>query len=191
MLRRYDSQYYFYNLYMKGNRDSIKVSSNKFNHFVSGGISGAILDEESNKAEQHASMYYEEIRHMRTDVQKIAENTGYSMEQIQIIKNYLFIDEHELNDELKRFDPCFAIAESWRRLAFDFKNVQQHDLTLLHHEIMEMNLIIQGMDQRTAHDLTSEKYNCPEESRSYYRKLRIEKNKNHINHVKNNIDFER
>lgn len=150
---------------------------------ISGGISGAILDEESPDAEKHAELYYEEIRHMKTDVQRITDNTGYTRTQIQIIKNYLFMDEHELGDEIKRFDPCFTIAESWRRLAFDFQNVKPHDLTLLKHEIMEMNLMINGMDQRTAHDITSERYNYPEESRSYYRKLRIEKNKDNIDKI--------
>lgn len=58
------------------------VSANNLNPFdiTSGGISGAIIDEESPDAEVHAEMYYEEIRHMSTDVEKIANNTGYSRE---------------------------------------------------------------------------------------------------------------
>lgn len=135
------------------------------------------MDEESPDAEQHADMYYEEIRHMNTDIQKIADNTGFTRSQIQIVKNYLFNDEHEIYGELKRFDPNFAIAESWRRLAFDPKNIKPHDLTLLNHEIMEMELVIKGIPQDVAHDITSEKYNYPEESREFYRNLRIEKHK--------------
>ena len=46
---------------------------------ISGGISGAILDEESPDAEKHAELYHEEIRHMKTDVQRIADNTGYNI----------------------------------------------------------------------------------------------------------------
>lgn len=142
-------------------------------NIISGGVSGAILDEESPEAEKHAELYYEEIRHMHTDVQKIADNTGYTRSQIQIVKDYLFMDEHEIYGEIRRFDSNFAIAESWRRLAFDFQNVKPHDFTLLKHEIMEMEMVIKGLPQDVAHDITSEKYNYPEESREYYRGLRI------------------
>ena len=39
---------------------------------ISGGISGAITDIYSEEALHHAELYYEEIRHMTTDVEKIA-----------------------------------------------------------------------------------------------------------------------
>lgn len=78
---------------------------------------------------------------------------------------------------MRRFDSNFAIAESWRRLAFDFQNVKSHDITLLRHEIMEMELVIKGTPQNIAHDITSERYNYPEESKSFYRNLRLAKHK--------------
>lgn len=145
--------------------------------FISGGVSGAILDENSPDAENHAAIYYEEIRHMHTDIQRIAMNTGYTRTQIQIVKNYLFIDEHEIYGQIKRFDPSFSIAESWRRLAFDKNNIKPHDITLLRHEIMEMEMVIKGIPQNIAHDITSKIYNYPEESKEYYRNLRIAKHK--------------
>ena len=85
---------------------------------------------------------------MSTDVQKISKNTGFEFDAILMIKHYLFIDEHNLNGKIKRFEPSFEIAESWRRLAFDKKNIKPHDITLLKHELKEMALISQGVPQR-------------------------------------------
>ena len=100
------------------------------------------------------------------------------------VKAYVYIDADGnetmvgmWDKDANRFDPNFAIAESWRRLAFDPKNIKPHDLTLLNHEIMEMELVIKGIPQDVAHYITSEKYNYSEESREFYRNLRIEKHK--------------
>ena len=92
-------------------------------HINAGGIAGAITDPLSPRALAHAKMYYEEIRSIHSDVQKIAENTGFTKHQIMLVRNYLFVDEHELEDGIRRFDESFEIAESWRRLAFDPKNI--------------------------------------------------------------------
>lgn len=140
---------------------------------VSGGTSGAITDIESPEAKKHAIMYYEEIRHLTTDVKKIAENTGLNAEQVLLVKNYLFVNEHLLGDEIKRFDPSFAIAESWRRLAFDPKNIQPHDITLLKHELKEMELVSKGVEQSEAHLQTSKTYNYHKESDEFYEKLGV------------------
>ena len=79
--------------------------------FVSGGIAGAISNPNSQEAIRHAELYYAEIRSFSTDVEKISKNTGYSFSQILLIKNYLFMDKHELEDGIRRFDPSFEIAE--------------------------------------------------------------------------------
>lgn len=146
-----------------------------------GGISGAITDPYSEDAERHAEMYYEEIRHLSTDVERIAQNTGMSVDQIALVKNYLFMSKHSLETGFERFDPCFEIAQSWQRLAFDAKNIQPHDITLLKHELKEMSLVSQGVPQSEAHRIASQDYNYPEESRLYYEKLgykELEENKN-------------
>ena len=57
---------------------------------ISGGISGAITDIESEEALEHAEKYYGFIRKSNTDIENIAKNTGYSYVQIMVIKNYLF-----------------------------------------------------------------------------------------------------
>ena len=140
---------------------------------ISGGISGAITDPYSNAAEKHAELYYNEIRSFTTDVERIAQNTGYSYDQIAMIKNYLFQMEHTLESGRKRFDPCFEIAESWRRLAFDPQNIKPHDLTLLRHEIKEMEILnaVKGISQSDAHTLASKEYDYPKESKEYYKSL--------------------
>ena len=144
----------------------------------SGGISGAILDPESKEALKHAELYYKEIRKMTTDIQKIANNTGYDVVQIALIKNYLFIDIHNLDDNKKQqFDPSFQIAESWRRLAFDKNNIKEHDLLLLKHEMHEMKLVLDGTPQRLAHDETNKIYNYQKASDLYYENLSKEKSK--------------
>lgn len=140
-------------------------------NFISGGISGAITDPLSNDAIKHAEMYYEEIRKNHADVSRIAENTTLSYDQVLLIKQYLFFNVHDLDGEIKRFDPCFEIAQSWQRLAFDPEHIKQHDLTLLSHELMEIELVNQGLPQHDAHIKTSEKFPYSKECREYYRQL--------------------
>lgn len=146
---------------------------------VSGAITGAITDPFSEKANKHAELYYPEIRRMSTDVQRIAENTGFTIDQIQLIKNYLFVWKHDLEGEFKQFDPSFHIAESWRRLAFDKNNIQPHDLTLLRHELHELQLVSAGHSQNSAHEITNTLYNYHKESDEYYIALN-RKQKHHI-----------
>lgn len=135
-------------------------------------ISGAIYDTFSDEAMAHAELYYEEIRHMSTDVSRIAKRTGYSEEDIARVKNYLFMNQHNLVSGYKRFDACIEIAHSWQRLLTDNMPIEKHDLTLLKHEFYEENLVKNGIPQLKAHEMASEKYNYPKESREYYDKVR-------------------
>ena len=66
-------------------RKTTLTESSKNGIFIGGGISGA-LDRYGKQAEEHAERYYEEVRHMTTDVKHIAKNTGFSEEEIQGIK---------------------------------------------------------------------------------------------------------
>lgn len=132
-------------------------------------ISGA-LDPNSKRANKHAEQYYESVRKMKTDYKKIAMNTGLDVKEIKRIKDYLFINEHELLTGKKRFDPDYMIAESWRRL-IEGKNIQPHDLTLVKHEKLEHELMLSGMLQDEAHIKASEKFNYKKESEEYYAKI--------------------
>lgn len=138
---------------------------------VTGGISGAITNPNSEQAIRHAEMYYGEIRKFTTDVQRIADNTGFTYDQILMVKNYLFVNQHNLDGEERYFDACFEIAESWRRLAFEKEAIKKHDLTLIKHELMEMELVSKGYSQFKAHDITNELFNYAKESDDYYKEL--------------------
>lgn len=140
---------------------------------ISGGISGAITDTDSPEARKYAKIEYGSIRKRKVDVERIAKNTGYSKEQIQEIKNYLFIDKHNLGSRFTRFDPSFEIAQSWNRLMNG--NIESHDLTLIKHEIYEKELISSGMSQDDAHKETSKIYNYQKEAEEYYDSLKKRK----------------
>ncbi len=134
---------------------------------ISGAVTGA-LDPDSDRADEHAKRYYASVRKMTTDVSRIAGNTGFTEAQIQEIKNFIFMDEHDLGDgRIERFEPSYMMAESWQRL-IDGRDIQPHDLTLLQHETMERDLMRQGYSQVDAHIITSKKYNYQEEARRYY-----------------------
>lgn len=134
---------------------------------VSGAISGA-LNPNSKEAQEHADQYYESVRHMTNDVNRIAKNTGFSAELISQIKDFVFMQKHDLGGkELEYFYPSYEMAQSWQRL-IEGKNIQPHDLTLLNHEKMERELMAQGYSQNEAHDITSRVYNYGDESREYY-----------------------
>lgn len=135
-------------------------------------VSGAIKDPLSMEGIRHAEMYYEEIRHMSTDVRRIAQNTGFDEKQIHAIKNYLFMESHELSTGFRRFDASLEIAQSWQRLMSKNKrDIKKHDITLLRHELMEMQLIQSGLNQETAHNYAQNEYNYAEEANEYYAKI--------------------
>lgn len=140
-------------------------------------INGArITNVNGSAAEKHAERYYGLVRAMTTDVAKIAENTGYSEAVIQRIKNFIFLEEHDLGDpEPRRFDPSFAMAQSWQRLING--NPEPHDLVMLQHEILEKELMDRGMTQHAAHIEASKKYNYAKESDDYYATLKEHKNR--------------
>lgn len=143
--------------------------------FTSGGVSGAISDPLSPEAQEHAELYYEEIRHRTDDIAKISNHTGYTPEQILKVKNYLFVETHILADGIRRFDPSFEIAESWQRLADMQEYIQPHDILLISHELMEMDLINKGFSQENAHNKTCLKYDYPKATNDFCQKLRCEK----------------
>lgn len=140
-------------------------------------VSGArITNPYGRAAEEHAERYYGLVRSMSTDVSRISKITGYSEELIQRVKNYIFVDKHDLGDlEPRRFDPSFAMAQSWQRLVDGHPD--PHDLTMIRHEIMEQDLVDSGMSQYEAHIETSKKYNYGKESDDYYAALKERKNK--------------
>lgn len=140
-------------------------------------INGArITNINGSAAEKHAERYYGLVRSMSTDVSKIAQNTGYAEPVIQRIKDFIFVDKHDLGDpEPRRFDPSFAMAQSWQRLING--NPESHDLTMIRHEILEKELMDSGMSQYAAHIEASKKYNYAKESDEHYAALKERKNR--------------
>ena len=64
------------------------------------------------KSIDKAKTMYEQIRRRETDIFNISKNTGLSVEQCTFIKNYAFLDMHELTEGYVRFTPDFAMASS-------------------------------------------------------------------------------
>lgn len=137
---------------------------------TSGAVTGA-LSPKSYEAAAHAERYYNLVRKMKTDCDKIAENTGFSVDDIKSIKEFIFMQKHDLEDgKFDYFAPSFEMAESWQRL-IDGKNIQPHDITLLHHEMMERQLMANGFSQSQAHEITSSKYNYQQGVNEYYAEI--------------------
>lgn len=126
----------------------------------------------SEQANIHAEKMYNEIRQRRLDYINVAKNTGFSIEQAQIIKNYIFKDWHMINDKLMRFSPSYEMAESWRRLS-QRKGaiIYEHDILLLWHELTEIDLLIRNSNwtQQKAHTVASSTYNYKEASDKFYK----------------------
>ena len=140
----------------------------------SGAVSGA-RNPHSKEARAHAERYYGLVRSMKTDVSRIAKATGFAEEDIRAIKYYIFMEKHDLGGkEPEYFAPDYMMAESWQRL-IDGKP-ELHDMTLLNHEILERELMQEGMPQDEAHIIASQKYNYAKEAGEYYAKIKKYKN---------------
>lgn len=136
-------------------------------------LSSGGLSINSKEARMHTKQMYEQIRNRRTGCLNVARNSGFTLEQVTIIKNYLFKDCHELSYGYMPFEPSYAIAESWRRLSEKSgKSIKNHDIILLYHELLEIQILIQGRcTQKEAHELASKQYNYHLLSDNYYRSL--------------------
>lgn len=71
---------------------------------------------------------------------------------------HLFIEEHDLVDGHRRFDPDYYMAQSIQRL-IDVGDPLPHDLILFKHEALEARYMAGGMTQGQAHDKANELYN--------------------------------
>lgn len=59
--------------------------------------------------------------------------------------------------------------------------IQPHDIVLIKHELMEMELVGKGYSQEDAHDMTNKLYNYAEASDAYYYELSIKSGNGSIN----------
>lgn len=117
----------------------------------SGAQSGALDSDEKDKdrADKHAFLMYEEFRNIKSDVEKIANVTGKSLEDINRIKLHMFFNEYKLSDGFHRFDCDFDQVQSWDRLRHG--HPIQVDFVLIEHELIEERLMREGMSYKQAH----------------------------------------
>ena len=131
----------------------------------SGAVYGAWNDRNdpyNKERDRHAQEFYESVRNRNKqhEIVKVSNNSGLSQADVEKIYNHIFINEYDLEDGRKRFDPSYDMAESWRRLSeIGGKNIQPHDLVMLNHELMEHDLMAKGMKYDEAHKLTNKTYN--------------------------------
>lgn len=131
----------------------------------SGAVYGAWNDRNdpyNKERDRHAQEFYESVRNRNKqhEIVKVSKNSKLSQSDVEKIYNHIFINEYDLEDGRKRFDPSYDMAESWRRLSeIGGKNIQPHDLVMLDHELMEHDLMAKGMKYDEAHELTNKSYN--------------------------------
>jgi len=123
------------------------------------GASGAIPRDDIARMDEHAERYYEEIRKRTGDVESIAKNTGFSVDDVKLIKEHIFFNKYDLGGKTPmQFAPDYDMAVSWQRL-IDGKNIQEMDIVLLNHELMEYHLMKQGILYKDAHKIAEKTYN--------------------------------
>ena len=144
------------------NENISHILTEKINNFYGGAKtiieSGSWGDPEYIRQEQHAKLYYEEIRKRKSDIQKIAQNAKMSADKIEAIKKHIFFTEHEIDGEKVRFAESYKISEAWRRLqSGDFL---PEDLVLLKHEYLELTLMRElEYTYEQAHEAANKKFN--------------------------------
>jgi SPP1 gp7 family putative phage head morphogenesis protein len=124
------------------------------------GASGAIPRDDWTRMDDHAARYYESVRTRLGDVESIAKNTSFSVDEIETIRQHVFINQYQLETKKpKRFDPSYDMAVSWQRLV-DGKDIHEMDIVMLNHELMEYRLMtVEGLPYDVAHEMTNEVYN--------------------------------
>ena len=127
---------------------------------MSTGAYGAIPRDDFQRQSAHANLFYEEVRNRTGDIPKISHNTGFSEEDVAKIRGHVFVNKYDLGGEKpERFDSDYYMAVSWQRLV-DGKNIQEMDIVLLHHELLEYRLMNeQGMKYATAHAIAEKEHN--------------------------------
>ncbi len=123
-----------------------------------------INDPNGEKRDQHAHKYYASLRNSDKNqiVQTISSNTHIDKEIVTKMFDHLLVNKYELYKGHVNFDPDYNIAESIRRLR-EGKDIQKHDLILVHHEAMEHDLMkTKKVTYEEAHKMTEEKYNYRE-----------------------------
>jgi len=116
------------------------------------GASGAIPRNDRSRMDRHAELYYDEIRKRDSDIEAIAANTDFALDDVRKIKEHVFFNKYALGGlEDERFDADYDMAVSWQRL-IEGTSIQEMDIVMLNHELLEHTLMNnQGMTYASAH----------------------------------------
>lgn len=141
--------------YKKSRAAERKINNLSTNNAGMGGIiqsgakSGALTNENDpdfSKREAFAESYYQEVlgRKREYEIAAVAKNSGMSTKDIDKVFAHIFELVHLFDDgTIHKFNPDYDMAQSWIRLR-EGKNIQEHDLILLKHELMEANIMGAG-----------------------------------------------
>lgn len=130
----------------------------------------------STEAQNLAEVLYEQFR-KRNAIANVAKNGGITLEQAQLIKDYIFYEKHiDRRGKFVRFAAAYDMAESWRRLSErSGKNIKPHDILMLKHEALEIAFLLTtpNCTQMQAHEFAEQIYNYKQASDAYYISLGI------------------
>ena len=143
--------------------------------------SGALTsrnDPDFKKRDAFAEMYYREVlgRKREYEIKAVAKNSGFSKENIDKVFSHVFERTHLFEDgTIHKFSPDYDMAQSWIRLR-EGKNIKEHDIILLKHELMEANIMEKGTDipYEYAHREAEKQYNYSVALKKYLKKNDLE-----------------
>jgi len=117
---------------------------------------------EYDKLDKIASDLYNKFRASTDDVSKVAKNTGWDINDVQQIKNHMFIDDIKFaSGEIKQFPPDYEQAVAWERLING--QFYESDILLIKHELYESTYMkLNACVQDIAHEATDKVFNWAE-----------------------------
>ena len=111
---------------------------------------------QQEERDKKAKKAYKEIA-QADNTQKIATISGFSIEEIQQIKNHVFFDEHILYSGKDKFFPDYNMAVAFKRLENGIP--EERDILLLKHELFESQCEKKyNLTASEAHAMATEKY---------------------------------
>lgn len=138
---------------------------------------GGAINPATAEAKLKATTLYEEIRRRRSDHIYVSRNTGFSLEQCKVVKDYVFCNQHELNYGYFSFDPDIIIAGTWLRLSNKKPSkFLPFDNLFMPHELTELLYILHnnGVSVVEAHEYAEKSYNYSLAAKQYYTMLGID-----------------
>jgi len=122
--------------------ESIKTDASHISRSGYGAYT-ALNDPYGEKRDTSAENFYKQIlnRNRQYEIEAVAKNTGFSVDDIDKVYAHIFELKHLFEDgRVERFAPDYYMQQSWMRLR-DGKNIKQHDITLIKHELAEAEIM--------------------------------------------------